>query len=248
MKTTTRCALLLGVFLVAAPTIAGAQWIPIGDRYPYPYPMNYDNLRAAIRVEVDQKDAEVYVDGYYAGIVDDFDGTFQRLRATVGAHRIVVRLEGFHRIQEDVYLTPDVVYRIRRTMRPLAAGEPQDPRPEPMVPPDATGPDDFPPMQMPPDQRRPPDPRMPPGPPAPSRPADSSRYGTLVVRAQPDDAEILIDGEQWRGPEGDERLVVQLTEGRHRVEVRKAGFASFSTEIEIGRGETVPLNVSLSRQ
>ena len=34
------------------------------------------------------RDAAVYVDGYYAGIVDDFDGVFQRLTLEVGPHRI----------------------------------------------------------------------------------------------------------------------------------------------------------------
>ena len=38
-------------------------------------------------IEVKPKEAEVYVDGYYAGIVDDFDGTFQRLQRDAGRAR-----------------------------------------------------------------------------------------------------------------------------------------------------------------
>jgi hypothetical protein len=55
----------------------------------------------------------------------------------------------------------------------------------------------------------------------------------------------MIDNERWEGPQGDDRLVLQVTEGQHRVEIRKDGFESFTTDITIRRGETTPLNVSL---
>ena len=58
-------------------------------------------------------------------------------------------------------------------------------------------------------------------------------------------ADVLIDGERWQGPEGVDRLVVQVAEGSHRIEVRKEGFASFTTEITVRAGETAPVNVSL---
>ena len=64
---------------------------------------------------------------------------------------------------------------------------------------------------------------------------------------QPDDAEVLIDGERWEGTSGDERLVVQLAPGSPRVEVRKDGYRVFATDVNVRPGETAPLNVSLSR-
>jgi hypothetical protein len=39
--------------------------------------------------------------------------------------------------------------------------------------------------------------------------------------------------------------MVQVPAGKHRVEVRKSGYRQFTTEIEVGEGQTVPLNVSL---
>jgi hypothetical protein len=94
----------------------------------------------------------------------------------------------------------------------------------------------------------------PPGPP-PDRPAPEpypapagdSRFGQVAIRVQPADAEVLIDGEPWRSPGGADRLVVNLTAGTHRVEIRKEGFDAFVTAIEVRRGETTALNVSLSR-
>ena len=53
------------------------------------------------------RDAEVYVDGYYAGVVDDFDGIFQRLHLDSGPHRIEVRAPGYEPLVFDVRITPD---------------------------------------------------------------------------------------------------------------------------------------------
>ena len=47
----------------------------------------------ALRLKIKPKNAEVYVDGYYVGIVDEFDGIFQRLHIDAGSHRV----EGGHR-------------------------------------------------------------------------------------------------------------------------------------------------------
>jgi hypothetical protein len=68
-----------------------------------------------------------------------------------------------------------------------------------------------------------------------------------MIRVQPPDATILIDGERWEGPAEGSRLVVQLSEGPHLIEIRKEGFRSYETRVQIRRGESVPLNVSLPR-
>src|SRR5579862_5110772 len=59
-------------------------WYEFGYGYPAPYyaPYYYDPYRyeaSSLRIEVKPKQAEVFVDGYRAGVVDDFDGVFQRL-------------------------------------------------------------------------------------------------------------------------------------------------------------------------
>jgi hypothetical protein len=246
VRTAIRSALLFALFVVTAPRSADAQWYPFPAPYPNPYAM--DHLRGSLRIEVSPRDAEVYVDGFYAGIVDDYDGTFQRLRVTPGPHEIVVRRAGYRSYSEQLYVTPDVAHRIRRDLEPLAPGEPEDPKPTPLPPvvgaPGGYGP---PARPSPPAARRPPVQRMPPADPAPTSPiGQPSAYGTLLVRVQPGDAEILIDGERWQGPEGDARLVVQLPEGAHDVEIRREGYAPFTTRVDVSGGETVPLNVSLS--
>ena len=56
---------------------------------------------ASVRLDVKPKEAEVYVDGYYAGMVDDFDGTFQRLRVEPGEHEIELWLDGYRTVQPE---------------------------------------------------------------------------------------------------------------------------------------------------
>ena len=57
----------------------------------------------------------------------------------------------------------------------------------------------------------------------------------------------MIDGEPWRSPAGADRLVVHVSAGSHRVEIRKDGYDPFVIAVEITRGETTVLNVSLAR-
>ena len=52
-------------------------------------------------------DASVYVDGYYVGIVDDFDGLFQKLHIETGAHRVEVRAPGYEPLVFDIRISPD---------------------------------------------------------------------------------------------------------------------------------------------
>jgi len=70
-------------------------------------------------------------------------------------------------------------------------------------------------------------------------------FGTLAIRVQPADAIVLIDGERWQTSSGQDRLVVEVPQGPHRIEIRKEGFDPYSTEITMSQGETVPINVSL---
>ena len=88
-------------------------------------------------------------------------------------------------------------------------------------------------------------PLPPPPPGSEPRGAPQGAYGSLAIRVQPNDAEISIDGEPWRAPGGQERLIVEVAEGSHTVEIRKSGYRTYVTQIEVRRGGTTPLNVSL---
>lgn len=59
-----------------------------------------------IRLKIRPRDAYVFVDGYYAGLVDDFDGIFQSLRLGAGGHKIEIHMDGFEDLELDVHVQP----------------------------------------------------------------------------------------------------------------------------------------------
>jgi hypothetical protein len=103
---------------------------PYGYGYatPYPYPA-YSGIYAAppadalyggVRLDVTPRDAAVYVDGYYAGVVDDFDGAWQRVALEPGAHRFEIVAPGFETLTFDVNVRPNQTVRYRGDMRRMA--------------------------------------------------------------------------------------------------------------------------------
>src|SRR4029079_4143682 len=79
------------------------------DPYPPVYGGGgrYDYDDGALRLKVKPRDASVYVDGYFAGHVDDFDGVFQKLNIEAGPHRVELRLDGYESLEFEVRIDPD---------------------------------------------------------------------------------------------------------------------------------------------
>jgi len=111
---------------------------PVVVQYPgwpwwgYPYPYGYppapwrfyaDWETTSVWLDVSPKDAQVYVDGYYAGVVDDFDGIFQHLTLRAGPHLIEMRKTGYRplAVEINLYWGQSVTYR--RTMEPASEAD-----------------------------------------------------------------------------------------------------------------------------
>jgi hypothetical protein len=106
---------------------------PYGYSYGYPYgysdygyygypvpPPGYivaGRGYGGVRITEAPKDAEVFADGYYVGIVDDFDGVFQHLDLEPGPHRIEIRAQGYQPIAFDVRVEPGQTITYRAAMR-----------------------------------------------------------------------------------------------------------------------------------
>jgi hypothetical protein len=80
--------------------------------YSYPayapggiYQYRYGYPTGQIRLQVRPRDAEVYVDGYYAGQVDDFDGYIQSLQIEEGPHTIEIVAPGYEDLVFNVRIT-----------------------------------------------------------------------------------------------------------------------------------------------
>ena len=91
-----------------------------GRVYGYAGPRSYGSrvYYGDIRLQVRPRNAAVYVDGYYAGIVDDFDGVFQRLTLEVGPHEIELDAPGLAPQLFDVYVDPAQTVNLRTELYP----------------------------------------------------------------------------------------------------------------------------------
>ena len=210
----------------------GPGWGP-GWGYPGwfpPYGPAFAGNVGSARLQITPRQAEVYVDGYLAGTVNDFDGVFQRLAVAPGEHELTIYLEGYQTLTQKLLFRPGATLQIRHQLQPNAAGEVTGPRPVVTTPPPASpqgpgAPGGWPPQTAPP----------------------QDAFGTLSIRVQPADATLFVDGEEWSAPEGDGPILIELPDGNHEVEVRREGLASYRRVVHVRAGRTVTLNVSLSR-
>jgi hypothetical protein len=63
----------------------------------------YDSFDVGqLRLIVSPRFGDVYVDGYFAGRVDDYDGTFQALKLEAGPHHIQIVAQGYAPLDFDV--------------------------------------------------------------------------------------------------------------------------------------------------
>lgn len=196
-----------------------------GPFYPYPGPyFGPDQYSAsALRTKVKPEETMVYANGYYAGEADDFDGIFQGLYLPSGEHDIEFFLEGYRTFSQHLYLNVGDSREIVHQMQRLGPGETSVP---PMPP--RGRPNRSMPFVM-----------------AGDRPA--SPFGILAIHVDPEEAVILIDGDESPGAGSGPDLIVHLSAGWHELEIRKEGYATFRTNIELSEGATTRLNVKLLR-
>jgi len=172
----------------------------------------------ALRILVDPAAARVFVDGDYAGTVDDFDGMFQRLRVAPGRHEIVLELEGYQTVRFRVLVAPDQTIKLRYKMVE-GSGESVEELP---------GWNSAEAGAVPTE-----------------RPREAVRLGTLRLSVLPQDASVYIDG-QFFGT-GQDLRSVPLPVGPHRLEVVMPGFRPYERDVEIDPSGYLTLEVSLDR-
>ena len=123
---------------------------------PYGYYGGYD-YASDLRILATPREAEVYVDGYLVGTVDDFDGWSQRLRLQPGEHEIELYLEGHRSVRQKMLFRPGETYKIRAALEKMAPGDEPAVRPTPA--PGAAAPAPGPEYPTSPDRGSPPPPR-----------------------------------------------------------------------------------------
>jgi hypothetical protein len=179
---------------------------------------------ASVRVLVDPSEARVYVDGYYAGTVDDFDGLFQRLHLSPGSHEIALKLEGYKTHRVRVYVTPDRTLKLSYEMQ-KGQGETFEDLTRDVQDNEAS-------------ERKP----------APQREdatlgASAPAAGRLHLDVEPEDASVYVDG-AFRGT-GRNAAALSLAPGRHHIEVVRPGYRTEEREVEIAPGQPIDVSVRL---
>jgi hypothetical protein len=107
-------------------------WIGFPITYPfysygyanptYGYPLSTFGLATGvayggISFEVDPYDADLYVDGEYVGVVNDFGPNAQPLTLRAGMHLVEIQAAGYEPITFDVNVIPGQVIPYRGAMR-----------------------------------------------------------------------------------------------------------------------------------
>ncbi len=199
-----------------------------GGYYGYgPYRRGHYRDGGSLRVIVDPERTRVYVDGYYAGVADDFDGIFQRLNVEPGRHDITLRLEGYRTQHFKVYVPYDQTIKIHYDMV-RGTGEASSDE-------FAGRPDDYARFEGDDDDRWDRDEW--------DRDRDGDRDGgTVRLEVRPRDASVYVDGE-FHGRQS----TLRLPAGRHRVEVVHPGYRTVEREVDVRPGRTTDLAVDLER-
>jgi hypothetical protein len=149
MTTITKRVMLVVALTLFATSTASAQGVrgrffvvPRGPAFyaPYGNPYWYDPFwwgphyvhrpGTELQLKVTPKQAEVFVDGYSAGLVSEHG----RLAMMPGDHAITFYLEGYRTVTEDIYVQPGRTTKVQETMATLEPGEVSALPPEPAPP------------------------------------------------------------------------------------------------------------------
>ena len=104
---------------VYRPSLGLGVYYGAGGSYPYGYTPRgyYDPIPGrpygGLRITGAPREAHVFADGYYVGIVNDFDGIFQHLNLEAGGHRIEIEEPGYETIAFDVMVQPGRTITLR---------------------------------------------------------------------------------------------------------------------------------------
>lgn len=107
---------------VYRPSFGLGVYYGAGGSYPYGYtPRGYydplpGHVYGGLRITGAPREAQVFADGYYVGIVNDFDGVFQHVNLEAGEHHIEIEAPGFEPVAFDVLVQPGRTITFRADM------------------------------------------------------------------------------------------------------------------------------------
>lgn len=100
--------------LLAPGSCAPGPSIDVNRYIPWSRPTQYGGLR----LQIQPASAAVYVDGRYAGRVDQFDGNSERLDLTPGSHSVLIRAPGHEPLEIETVTRAGRTTVYRGTLSP----------------------------------------------------------------------------------------------------------------------------------
>jgi hypothetical protein len=175
-------------------------------------------------MNVNPKQAEVWVDGKYVADARDLDGDPTYLWLKKGAHHVVVYKSGFRSFEEDVDVN---VGMIRELKLKLEKGESQPP---------ARGASEA---GREPARSESPEPR------AEAAEAVREPSGDVSLQVEPRDATVYVD-DVYRGS-ARQLPGLRLPAGRHHVQLVRPGFQPLEKDFDVEADRTIDLKLSMER-
>ena len=233
-----------------------SPWFDYGwgwGKYPYRRPVtvyisDYDNGRVgALDLDVSPEKAQIFIDGNYVGVADEYDGFPAFLWLEQGTYDVAIYKPGYQTIFRQYSIYPGVVIDVEDRMQPGEAIHPDEHVSKSTVNRDErirrnrereaavearkieAVERDRPPVGSPMDE--------------------SSEIGRMVLDIFPPDAAVYLDGIFLGTAEEVTGLTAGLVvdPGEHLLEVARPGFESREIELNVAAGERIDLTVELDR-
>lgn len=226
---------------------------PAWGGYPVVYPNNNYGGYGALDTDVSPERAEIWVDGRKVGLADDFDGFPTYLWLPKGTYDVVIYLPGYQTIARQYTIYPGLVIDVEDRMQkgqethPLELGPKTHERRDARI-----RAEEERRRQLEESRRAEPEGWQEPVPDEPGARSDRAldaraEPGRLVLRLEPPDASVYLDG-RFLGT-GDElarlRSGLLVDPGSHRIEVVRPGWQSEEETVEIESGGEVTLEIEL---
>ena len=203
--------------------------------YAYPvYHVGYGRSYAYngfVDTDVSPEEAEVYVDGEFIGIADDFDGFPRYLALEPGEHTLSFKAEGRRTVTRDVTARRGVIIDLDFTL-------PRGHDPEPIVDvgqvvendPAAEEPSGELVLEE-------------------TRGAETVAAGFVRLNIRPGDASVYLDGEFLGSAATLSRLHgnLRLASGTHRIEIVRPGYRPVTRDVRLLPGDTLTMDFALER-
>lgn len=223
-----------------------ASYYYLPHYYPYgyyyaPYPAYYAPAYlpdvAYLDTDVSPEKAEVYLDGEYVGIADDYDGFPSYLAVSPGKHTITFKENGYRSVTRSVRVPRGAVLDLEFTMPKGSGSEgPQagekDENEEIVVPESGHG-------------------TQPGGEYAEEDEEGAEERaeepGFVRLDVTPPDASIYIDGKLYGSASRLSRLHgdLRMDGGKHRIEAVRPGYRGITRELDLKPGDHIVLNLEL---